>query len=138
MCSIVSYDNHPQYLEKLTSWFARQWGGVDPPVHPNLSYPHPLFALDGDGGLIGGLSFTSAKSPETGLPAIWINAVFVSPESRGRGIASRLIRHAEKVARNEDILTIYVHSDVPMLYQRRGWTVASSSDQGFVLFKQLF
>ncbi|MEC9482741.1 MAG: GNAT family N-acetyltransferase [Halomonas sp.] len=52
----------------------------------------------------------------------WLASVFVLPEWRGRGIASRLVRRVEEEARQADVERFYLYTpDQQALYRRLGW-----------------
>lgn len=52
----------------------------------------------------------------------WLASVFVLPEWRGQGIASRLVRRVEEEARAAGIETFYLYTpDQQALYRRLGW-----------------
>lgn len=105
----------------------QQWGSVDDrgadtedgPRPGTL--PAPLVAVDDSGHFAGGLAFTTAKRPGGTSMGIWINAVVVDPEHRRQGVASRLVRAAEREAAERGVDRIFVYTDVPRLYQNLGW-----------------
>ncbi|WP_447893902.1 GNAT family N-acetyltransferase [Vreelandella sp. GE22] len=52
----------------------------------------------------------------------WLASVYVLPEWRGRGIASRLVQRVEREARENAIARFYLYTpDQQALYQRLGW-----------------
>ncbi|NKC01544.1 MAG: GNAT family N-acetyltransferase [Pseudomonadales bacterium] len=119
MVSIISTQSIPQRLAEVDSWFGRVWDEVDP--LQGDCFPDPLVALDREGRLVGALAFTVAPIPKASDLAIWINVVLVSPNCRGRGIATRLVQAAEQAAWQLRIPKLYVFSDVPQLYEKSGW-----------------
>ena len=72
--------------------------------------------------VMGGLAYSRFKEPHHGGEVIWINAVFVSAEYRGKGIASRLINAgvSQVLTSSQDYL--YAYTNVPALYQSLGWS----------------
>jgi len=56
------------------------------PEPASLAPPPPLVAVDDDDRLMGGIAFTTYPEPQGNQPAVWINALLVAPEFRGRGI----------------------------------------------------
>lgn len=71
--------------------------------------------------VMGGLAYSRFKEPHHGDEVIWINAVFVSAEHRGKGIASQLITAgvSQLLESSQDYL--YAYTNVPTLYQSLGW-----------------
>jgi len=57
--------------------------------------------------------------------APWVAAVFVKPEWRHRGIASRLLQEACRVARRAGVKGLYIdcHVNTVPLYEKNGWTI---------------
>ncbi|WP_447553636.1 GNAT family N-acetyltransferase [Vreelandella sp. EE22] len=52
----------------------------------------------------------------------WLASVFVLPEWRGQGIASRLVQRVEQEARESGVERFYLYTpDQQALYQRLGW-----------------
>ncbi|AEV35167.1 putative acetyltransferase [Pseudovibrio sp. FO-BEG1] len=98
MILILSSDDAPHFLSQLCDWFAQEWGEMDPvDLRLNgLEAPAPLLAISEEGKLIGGLAFTIAPKPQSTTNSIWINALLVAPEHRGKGVASKLIRQPKR------------------------------------------
>jgi GNAT superfamily N-acetyltransferase len=60
------------------------------------------------------------------IPTPWLASVYVIPEYRRRGIASRLVCHAMQTAQRLGIETLYLYTDTAgaeALYQSLGWQV---------------
>jgi GNAT superfamily N-acetyltransferase len=60
------------------------------------------------------------------IPTPWLASVYVTPEYRRRGIASRLVRHAMQAARRLEVETLYLYTDTSgaeALYRTLGWKV---------------
>ncbi len=96
-------------------------------VREGMAIPRPLVAL-ADSGVVGGASFTSYHAPDNGEVVLWLNAVYIEPQFRGRGIASQLIRAATRISP-----TLYALTDVPQLYTKLGWQVHSEHDDGTIV-----
>ena len=128
----------PVHLAQLREWFISEWAEVDPfeVSHEGLQVPSPIVITEND-RLLGGLSFTWAQKPNVAEMAIWINAVLVSPEYRGMGLASQLIQAAESEAKNSGVNELFVYSEFPRLYQKLGWQVREGEGASKVLWKSL-
>ncbi len=137
MILIATADEHAHHFHLLETWFAGEWGELDSLTHPDGLYPPPLVAVDENDELLGGLAFTQADVPAGDDAGIWINAVFVRPNSRGDGIAGRLVEAAEAIASRHGIATLFVFTDVPQLYAKRGWTVRATHGQSTILAREL-
>lgn len=136
MVKIISSADAPHYLPELRGWFKQEWGEnehVDNEVDA-FPLPKPLLALQ-QNNLMGGLAFTSFVKPKHSDFGLWINALLVTPQHRGQGIASRLIQAADAKAQEAGVGEFYTYTDIPALYQKQGWTIVSSKDDGTVLRK---
>lgn len=143
MYTIINTTQHAAHIHQLQTWCIEAWGAIDPLVDPQHRYPPPLLAIaDADANadisaecpmLIGGLAFTCAPSPDAASAAVWVNAVIVHPEFRGHGIARSLIQAAASKVAEHDIDVLFVHTDIPDLYSKAGWSVVTSQDANSVL-----
>jgi len=120
MENILSSNVPTHLLGQLQQWFESEWEKVDPLQVGGA--PEPLVVTDDQGSLLGGLAFTVSPKPGNTEPGVWINALMISPDSRRRGIASRLIHAAELSAWRKGVQDLYVYTDVPDLYSQNGWT----------------
>jgi len=111
------------YLGKLYQMFINQWGQVDAftDQKDGLRLPRPIIALDDD-KLVGGLSFTAYRHPGKNQMVLWINALYVETDFRGKKLASRLIALAEEVAKKLGYKQLFVHTDIPTLYIKSGYS----------------
>lgn len=126
MSQIINSKNSPEYLSQLHSWFLAEWGKIDS-FESNikgLAVPPPLLVLK-EGELLGGLSFTAASKPGEDEIGIWINAVLIKPEDRGKGLATALLQQALLDAAQMNIKEIFAFTDIPLLYQKLGWEIVS-------------
>ena len=129
----VSKISSPSY-KKFYSWILTEWGKVDPYPNEDLrgELPLPILAFHKK-TLVGGLQFSYYNNPEYDGNGIWINAVFVEPSQRGKGIASKLIGRAEKEMSNTSQHSLFVYTDKPRLYLKRGWVILKEESENFVL-----
>jgi len=138
MVTLVNSTDVPQLIPQFQQWVADQWGNVQTPaVSPGESdFPTPIFALEND-KLLGGLAFTRHIKPDDDSVGVWINALYVSPDHRKRGIAACLIQMAEVEAVKFGIDELYVYTDVPIIYQKQGWEICKTVDDHTVLRRAL-
>jgi GNAT superfamily N-acetyltransferase len=136
---ILSSSTAPHHLAELQKLFSLEWGEIDlfANRHQHIAIPAPLLALFGQNKLAGGLSFTSYTKPDKESPAIWINAVFVVPECRRMGIASKLVREAEIVASRLSFNELFVLTDIPDLYQQLNWALVEEKPPNSILVRLL-
>lgn len=136
MISIISSNINAHKLDELRALFISQWGKFDPfeKVISGIVIPGPVLALSGD-TLIGGLSFTVYPGPENNEKALWINGLFVDPNYRGLGIASKLIKEAEGLCKEQSEL--FVYTEFPGLYEKSLWERVETSEGHVVLKKEL-
>ncbi|HAU8295603.1 TPA: GNAT family N-acetyltransferase [Vibrio vulnificus] len=117
-------DENSQHWIALEKLFQTEWSDflfVDT-YKPEAKLPPVIVALR-ENHVIGGLSYSRFKEPHGDSEVIWFNAVFVSNEWRGQGIASELINRG--VAQVSDSLQshLYAYTNVAPLYQSLGWSV---------------
>lgn len=107
-------------LRELESLFLSEWS--DFTFHDyDVSLPSPLAAVAApDLEVVGGLAYAFYRQAD--IEMIWINALYVLPEFRGNGIASKLIKKAmlEVMRLGQAKLLAYTH--IPELYRGLGWS----------------
>ena len=86
---------------------------------------------------MGGLSFTTAPAPHDESTAVWINAVMVVAEHRRHGLATKLVKRASEMAKEQGVEVLYVLTDVPALYTALGWIEIHASGPSSVLAKAM-
>lgn len=117
----IENSQHWVALEKL---FQTEWPDflfVDT-YKPDANLPPVIVALR-DNQVIGGLAYSRFIEPHGNSEVIWLNALLVSNEWRGQGIASELINRG--VAQVPDSLQnhLYAYTNTAPLYQSLGWSV---------------
>ena len=132
--STISSSHQASDIDQLREWFKSQWGTVDPIFASNC--PPPILGKENH-RLVGGLSFTQAQRPKSQVQAIWINALYVEPYSRGKGIARLLVQRAETLAIESQLEELYVFTKIPQLYLSLDWEALSEDENGHVLRKGL-
>ena len=138
MYKLINSTDAPQLIPQFLEWIENQWGNAQSPesLASESGFPAPIFAVEND-TLLGGLAFTQHIKPDSDTLGVWINALYVAPEYRKRGIAACLIQKAEAEAQKMSIDEIYVYTDTPVIYQKQGWVVYNTIDDHTVLQKGL-
>ena len=117
-------DENSPYWTDLERLFQSEWNDFlfAENYKAGCQLPPVLVALKGN-EVVGGLSYSWFREPQGSDDVVWFNAVYVSPEFRGRGIASELInRGVDQVSANIQS-NLYVYTNVAPLYESLGWSV---------------
>lgn len=128
------------HLLTLVRWEVAQWGHLAPDRRLDQALD-TFHAQCGEGGLPSVFVALSGDSP-VGMaslidddmhdrPALnpWLASVYVCPEWRGLGIASRLVRRVEREASEHGIATLHLFTpDRQALYGRLGWCAVEVRD----------
>lgn len=128
------------HLLTLVRWEVAQWGHLNPERRLDQALaafrdacgegglPSVFVALSGDTP-VGMASLVDDDMPDRPALNPWLASVFVSPEWRGQGIASRLVRRVEEEARGHGIVTLHLFTpDRQALYRRLGWREVEQRD----------
>lgn len=131
--AIVPLTPASPHLETIVGWQQDAWGHLNPTLGfagrceevrgecGQGGVPSVFVALIGNQP-VGTASLTVDDMDTRPELAPWLASVFVLPEWRGRGIASRLARRVEEEAREAGIATLYLYTpDQQALYRRLGW-----------------
>lgn len=114
---------NPSYLSQLDQLFQSEWPDFQlcDAYTKDANLPPVLVAVMND-VVMGGLAYSRFKEPHHGDEVIWINAVFVGAQHRGKGIASQLINAgvSQMLESSQDYL--YAYTNIPKLYQSLGWS----------------
>ena len=122
---IARLDRHPEFVETAVDWFVNEWGSTRQSAKDSLmdneGCPPALVAMNSDGpmGILGyniHLLLNSGDSRE-----LWINALYVAPQWRHRGVGARLVRKAVKQAARANRKSLFVYTDIPTFYESLGW-----------------
>ncbi|HHQ4529702.1 GNAT family N-acetyltransferase [Aeromonas hydrophila] len=111
------------YLVRLELLFQSEWPDFQlcDAYTENASLPPVVIAVAND-VVIGGLAYSRFKEPHHDGEVIWINAVLVSADHRGKGIASQLINAGVSQITSSSQGYLYAYTNVPALYQSLGWS----------------
>lgn len=126
--------DHPEHVDTLARWHYEQWRTFIPEWSfedarrelashtARVAIPTTLVAL-ADDEVIGSASLVVEDLPEWRRFSPWVASVFVAPGWRGRGVATRLVDRATRVAADAGTTTLYLLTeDKADFYRRRGWT----------------
>lgn len=121
------------HVATLAEWDHAQWGHLNPGRRLDATIaafrgqcgaggvPSVFAALHGETPL-GMASLVAADMSDRRELTPWLASVYVVPEWRGRGIASRLVRRVEEEAQACGHARFYLFTpDQQALYRRLGW-----------------
>jgi len=128
------------HLLTLARWEYAQWGHYDPGRRLDEALgefrgqcgeegvPSVFVVLDGDTPV--GMASLIVEDMRDRLDLTpWLASVYVRPQWRGRGIASRLVRRVEEEARMHGVERLYLFTqDRQPLYRRLGWQALEEAD----------
>ncbi|MBE3714123.1 GNAT family N-acetyltransferase [Vibrio parahaemolyticus] len=113
-----------QYWIALEKLFQTEWSDfLFADTYKSENYLPPVLVAVRNNEVIGGLAYSRYQEPYGNSEVIWLNAVFVSPEWRGQGIASELINRGVNQVSELNQNNIYAYTNVAQLYKSLGWSV---------------
>ncbi len=115
--------------KQLHCLFEQEWPGFDAFVSDKhgIDIPSPIVAIKMQ-EVVGGISFTSYKEPNSNNIAIWVNALLVIPKQRKQGISKQLIGAAQNVTTH-----LYALTNVPRLYTKMGWQTVKTHGKNTIV-----
>ncbi|WP_045392376.1 GNAT family N-acetyltransferase [Vibrio rotiferianus] len=117
-------DEKSPYLIDLERLFQSEWSDFSfaDTYKPESELPPVIVALRNN-EVIGGLAYSRYQEPHGNSEVVWFNAVYVSPNWRGQGIASELINRGVSQVAATTQSNLYAYTNVPPLYESLGWSV---------------
>ncbi|HCG7916489.1 GNAT family N-acetyltransferase [Vibrio parahaemolyticus] len=113
-----------QYWIALEKLFQTEWSDfLFADTYKSENYLPPVLVAVRNNEVIGGLAYSRYQEPYGNSEVIWLNAVFVSPEWRGQGIASELINRGVNQVSELNQNNIYAYTNAAQLYKSLGWSV---------------
>ncbi len=124
---------HSQHIPTLASWHQNEWHHISPHlttakrIDEYSSYrsddtiPCCLIATHDD-KLLGSASLVLSDMETRPELSPWLASVYVHPDYRCQGIATKLIKHCLDIARRTGIDKLYLFTpDQKDFYSHRGW-----------------
>lgn len=126
--------NHTNEIPQIAEWLNNEWGYL----HPDRSYqdlcvqlekrvnftipPVHIVALDGE-KLLGIIALKPTEMEFFPQRQNWLGSLFVAPEYRGYGIATKLEKEIVRLAKSLSISKLYLQTEVldGGLYTKLGW-----------------
>jgi|TARA_B110000027_G_scaffold39844_1_gene44001 GNAT superfamily N-acetyltransferase len=132
MRKIIETEIGSDFSKQLYSMLVGEWNDMEAfeSTKFGLSIPNPMVVVEHN-QVIGGAAFTRYQKPDSNDVVIWLNALYIRPESRGQGIATDLIYALHGIAKGLHALT-----DVADLYIKAGWNIVKEDENGTIV-KQL-
>lgn len=92
MRKIIETEIGSGFSKQLYSMLVGEWNDMEAfeSTRFGLSIPNPM-VVEEHNQVIGGAAFTRYQKPDSNDVVIWLNALYIRPESRGQGIATDLI-----------------------------------------------
>ncbi|RUR37930.1 GNAT family N-acetyltransferase [Vreelandella populi] len=132
--TIERLDTDSPHVPIVARWTFETWGQQ---LHPGRTFAEAveetrlecgergvpsLFVALANGVAVGTASLIAEDISSRPELAPWLASVFVLPQWRGRGIASRLVQRVEQEAFENGIKRFYLYTpDQQALYRRLGW-----------------
>ncbi|EGR0068483.1 GNAT family N-acetyltransferase [Vibrio parahaemolyticus] len=117
-------NENSQYWIALEKLFQTEWSNfLFAETYKSENYLPPVLVALKNNEVIGGLAYSRYQEPNGNSEVIWLNAVFVSPEWRGQGIASELINRGVNQVSELFQNNLYAYTNVAQLYKSLGWSV---------------
>ncbi|TLF46007.1 GNAT family N-acetyltransferase [Halomonas urmiana] len=130
---LIRIDDASPHLATLAGWAHDEWGHLNPcrglaaAVEAFRADCGPagvpsVFVVLHEGRPVGMASLVVDDMSDRTELTPWLASVYVRPEWRGRGIASRLVRRVEEEAQAHGHRRFYLYTpDQQALYRRLGW-----------------
>ena len=133
--------DRPEAAEIVAGWTHEAWGreagrSFDEEVAMTLAFarrtPPMMLLAVADETVIGSAALRLFEAVDLPEYEHWLSAVFVAPEARGRGIASRLVEALLDEANRLGIERIYLRTEdlTGGLYRRHGFEPVTEIGQG--------
>jgi GNAT superfamily N-acetyltransferase len=139
---IIDLRHAPQHLQTLAQWHHLQWADLNPgstlagriekmAVYLGDTFiPTTYMAMDP--GLLGSAAIVAHDLDTRPDLTPWLASVYVAPEHRKKGVATKLVKHVMDKAEQAGIKTLYLFTpDQEPFYKKLGWhTLSKDSYHG--------
>lgn len=128
MEKIVCLTDCPQLIPFAAQWFSEKWGVPEEVYLESMKIPlhggavPRWYVCTEDNSIIGGAGVIENDFHERTDLAPNVCAVYVNENSRGRGIAGRLLERICEDMHEVGFDTLYLVTDHTSFYERYGWT----------------
>ena len=130
---ILSLAEHPQLHAAAAAWFSSLWGvpvdayresmaAAAAPPAATSGVPAWFVVPDQNGGFAAGIGIIANDFHRRPDLTPNLCALYVRPESRGRGLARTLLDHAVAHLRAHGVADAYLITDHTAFYEKCGWT----------------
>lgn len=133
---ILDLKVHPEHIPQLAEWHHVEWAALNPGqtlqqrIDKMQKYlgdelvPSTYIVLDAD-TLVGSAALIEYDMDKPGWTP-WLASVYIRPEYRKQGIATRLIQHVMNTAGVAGVEKLFLFTpDQSDFYSKRGWSVVS-------------
>jgi N-acetylglutamate synthase-like GNAT family acetyltransferase len=143
---IVELCNCHTHLETIIDWNLTEWpkpARSREDVKQRIfgqglgqQLPQTLILQDGDEP-VGYATLVLYERGRTTRRVHWIDAVYIKPELRMKGLGSKLILAAVRKAAELGISELFALTQIPELYRKLGWTTVETHTDGTVVSKRI-
>ncbi len=116
--NIVQCEPGSKYFFEVEGLFKVQWPDFSFDNY-SVQLPKPI-AVVIDNKSVAGIAFMHYPHPLTGKSVIWINALYVLPKFRKKGLAKQLVELATQKAMASGQSQTLAYTDIPEFYQAMG------------------
>ncbi len=129
---IARLSEYPEHLETAVDWIASEWEPAHDAIRKMMAdsedRPPALLALNSNVP-VGVLAYKIHAFQARGTDELWLNALYVEPKFRRRGIGQRLVLAGLQDAEASGRQSLLVYTDISHFYERLGWRRVSCDEK---------
>lgn len=129
---LAELSEYPSSGGIVLEWLRAMWSDANDvfasTLQPSADRPGAVIAVSAHAP-VGVLAYKRFQAASQTQPELWINALYVVPEQRRRGIGRQLIQFAMEHATPRFADELFVYTDVPGLYEALGWRTLDFSEE---------